>query len=210
MDRRHRRVRRPVALGRRPVPAQRARLRRRGAIAAAILMRAVPHAAHAQGWRDRSRDLVEVIEHETARDLARGDVRPPNRFPRRAVRLGRCMAVSRRLVRLARPKQWVKNVLVIAAPGAAGVLGEATALVPHRDRVRVLLPRRERHLLHQRRARRRSRPPPPDEALPADRVGRVPVRAAIVGGVVLDRRGDRLVVRRPAGSSRSSSAVTSC
>jgi len=32
------------------------------------------------------------------------------------------------LLRLARPKQWVKNVLVIAAPGAAGVLGHGTAL----------------------------------------------------------------------------------
>jgi decaprenyl-phosphate phosphoribosyltransferase len=32
-------------------------------------------------------------------------------------------------VKEARPKQWVKNVLVIAAPGAAGVLGERTALV---------------------------------------------------------------------------------
>jgi decaprenyl-phosphate phosphoribosyltransferase len=29
------------------------------------------------------------------------------------------------LVRTARPKQWIKNVLVFAAPGAAGVLGEA-------------------------------------------------------------------------------------
>jgi decaprenyl-phosphate phosphoribosyltransferase len=32
------------------------------------------------------------------------------------------------LVRTARPKQWSKNVLVFAAPGAAGVLGHATPL----------------------------------------------------------------------------------
>jgi decaprenyl-phosphate phosphoribosyltransferase len=32
------------------------------------------------------------------------------------------------LVRLARPKQWVKNVLVVAAPGAAGVLTEGHAI----------------------------------------------------------------------------------
>jgi decaprenyl-phosphate phosphoribosyltransferase len=37
--------------------------------------------------------------------------------------------VTRDLLRLARPKQWVKNVLVFAAPGAAGVLDEGGVLV---------------------------------------------------------------------------------
>src|SRR5450755_500685 len=32
------------------------------------------------------------------------------------------------LIRTARPKQWMKNVLVFAAPGAAGVLGHARPL----------------------------------------------------------------------------------
>lgn len=34
------------------------------------------------------------------------------------------ISVPRALIRVARPKQWVKNVLVFAAPGAAGVLGK--------------------------------------------------------------------------------------
>jgi decaprenyl-phosphate phosphoribosyltransferase len=33
------------------------------------------------------------------------------------------------LIRLARPRQWTKNVLVVAAPGAAGVLLEARSIV---------------------------------------------------------------------------------
>jgi decaprenyl-phosphate phosphoribosyltransferase len=33
------------------------------------------------------------------------------------------------LLRLARPKQWIKNVLLFAAPGAAGALGHRTPLV---------------------------------------------------------------------------------
>jgi decaprenyl-phosphate phosphoribosyltransferase len=38
------------------------------------------------------------------------------------------VATWRALVRTARPKQWVKNVLVFAAPGAAGVLDEPAQL----------------------------------------------------------------------------------
>lgn len=37
--------------------------------------------------------------------------------------------MTRELLRLARPKQWVKNVLVFAAPGAAGVLDDAGDLI---------------------------------------------------------------------------------
>ncbi len=38
-------------------------------------------------------------------------------------------ALASALVRLARPRQWLKNVLLFAAPGAAGVLGQRTPLV---------------------------------------------------------------------------------
>ena len=38
------------------------------------------------------------------------------------------MSVTRGLLRTARPKQWIKNVLVFAAPGAAGVLDDWPAL----------------------------------------------------------------------------------
>src|SRR5260370_38882785 len=41
---------------------------------------------------------------------------------------GRHPSLARSLLRTARPKQWVKNVLVFAAPGAAGVLTEPDQL----------------------------------------------------------------------------------
>jgi decaprenyl-phosphate phosphoribosyltransferase len=41
---------------------------------------------------------------------------------------GRRPSLARSLLRTARPKQWVKNVLVFAAPGAAGVLTELDQL----------------------------------------------------------------------------------
>jgi decaprenyl-phosphate phosphoribosyltransferase len=41
---------------------------------------------------------------------------------------GRTSSTARALLRTARPKQWVKNVLVFAAPGAAGVLDNPAQL----------------------------------------------------------------------------------
>jgi decaprenyl-phosphate phosphoribosyltransferase len=38
-------------------------------------------------------------------------------------------SMARALLRTARPRQWIKNVLLFAAPGAAGVLGHRTPLV---------------------------------------------------------------------------------
>ena len=99
------------------------------------------------------------------------------------------------LIRLARPKQWIKNVLVVAAPGAAGVLGERAVAVPHGDRVRVLLPRGERHVLHQRRARRRRRSSPPDQAVPPYRIGRGLRTHRDRRRRAADRRRDRALVR---------------
>lgn len=49
-----------------------------------------------------------------------GDPAPTDERPRRSLPIA--------LVVAARPKQWVKNVLVFAAPGAAGVLGQRGAL----------------------------------------------------------------------------------
>ena len=95
----------------------------------------------------------------------------------------------------ARPKQWVKNVLVFAAPGAAGVLTEPDQLAAHAGRVRRVLPRRERHVLPERRARRRGRPPAPDQAQPSRSRPAARQRPALakVMAVVLDR-GWRLAI----------------
>ena len=38
------------------------------------------------------------------------------------------MGLAAGLIRTARPRQWIKNLLVFAAPGAAGVLTHGTAL----------------------------------------------------------------------------------
>ena len=112
----------------------------------------------------------------------------------------------RGLVRTARPKQWVKNVLVFAAPGAAGVLDDWPQLGQRRAGVRRLLLRRQRDVLLERHPRRRRRSPPPDEALPPDRRrrGRRSGTARVVGTVCIDRRprrrrADRAVADRRRG-----------
>ena len=125
----------------------------------------------AQGVRRRDdRSRPTAIEHRPADPPARRRP-PPAGDRRRAAAEPTSLVVG--LVKLARPKQWAKNVLVFAAPGGRGRarqprVGRSTPI----DRVRRLLPGRRRHLLHQRRPRRRGRPPPPQEAQPAGRVGR--------------------------------------
>jgi decaprenyl-phosphate phosphoribosyltransferase len=61
---------------------------------------------------------VEAFRREPTPDPTRGD----------ADASARPTSTPYALVRLARPKQWVKNLLVLAAPGAAGVLDEPEAL----------------------------------------------------------------------------------
>ena len=89
----------------------------------------------------------------------------PDRAPTRRTRSLRRKAI----IKTARPKQWTKNVLVFAAPAAAGVLDEREHLLQTLVAFVGLLPRGERHLLPQRRHRRRGRPPPPHQAAPTRR-----------------------------------------
>ena len=65
----------------------------------------------------------------------------PRRAPPTSPNHLRCCAPR---VRTARPKQWTKNVLVFAAPAAAGVLDERDHLVRDAGGVRRVLPRGER------------------------------------------------------------------
>ena len=62
------------------------------------------------------------------------------------------------VVRLMRPRQWIKNLLVFASPAAAGVLDDPEYATRALVVVRGLLPGGERGLLPQRRRRRGGRP----------------------------------------------------
>ncbi len=55
--------------------------------------------------------------------------RAPSIGPDTATPRAHTRSLFKSLVRLARPKQWVKNVLLLAAPGAAGALGDGRVLV---------------------------------------------------------------------------------
>ena len=55
--------------------------------------------------------------------------RPPAASPPGDPTPARSPSLARSILRTARPKQWAKNVLVFAAPGAAGVLNEPDELV---------------------------------------------------------------------------------
>ena len=72
------------------------------------------------------------------------------------------------LLRIARPRQWVKNLLVFAAPAAAGVLSHGTVAAHAAGAFGVFCLAASGTLLPQRRPRRRGRPAPPRQA-PAPR-----------------------------------------
>ena len=91
----------------------------------------------------------------------------------------------RGLVQLARPRQWTKNLLVFAAPAAAGVLDNAGPAVDALIAFARLLPGGLRHVLRQRRPRRRCRPAPSDQAHPARGLRRGAGGVAYAGGAVL-------------------------
>ncbi|WP_084704291.1 decaprenyl-phosphate phosphoribosyltransferase [Phaeacidiphilus oryzae] len=71
-----------------------------------------------------------MVEHASAATLE--DDRPPGAqggaspLPHGATLLGDPLALAGGLVRTARPRQWVKNLLVVAAPAAAGQLFSVT------------------------------------------------------------------------------------
>ena len=73
------------------------------------------------------------------------------------------------LVRSMRPRQWTKNLLVVAAPLAAGQLFDAPVVLADRASRSSLLPRCQCGLPRQRRRRRRVRPRSPAQAAPPDR-----------------------------------------
>jgi decaprenyl-phosphate phosphoribosyltransferase len=91
----------------------------------------------------------------------------------------------RSLLRLARPKQWTKNVLVLAAPGAAGVLDEPGAL---RDTaiafVCFCLAASATYYLNDALDAEADRVHPTKRSRPVAS-GAVSVRTAMVGGVIL-------------------------
>jgi decaprenyl-phosphate phosphoribosyltransferase len=105
------------------------------------------------------------------------------------------------LLRLARPKQWAKNVLVFAAPGAAGVLDQAT---PLRDTVLALvafcLAASGTYYLNDARDVEADRRHPTKRRRPVA-AGVVPVPMALAGSAVLIAAGIGLgfAVRGPLG-----------
>jgi decaprenyl-phosphate phosphoribosyltransferase len=95
------------------------------------------------------------------------------------------MSLVSGLVRLARPKQWAKNVLVFAAPGAAGVLDQAGPLVETiLAFVSFCFAASGTYFLNDARDVEADRRHPTKCRRPVAS-GAVPVSVAVVGGVVL-------------------------
>lgn len=82
------------------------------------------------GSRLNNPRLQAATESEAASAGSDGFAQAGVRAPRAAQKVDRSpRAVALGLVRAARPKQWAKNILVVAAPGAAGVLTQPAVAV---------------------------------------------------------------------------------
>ena len=125
----------------RPLPARRARIRRRhrGGIASRWESRSwLARTAGSRPMVSRSssrtfltnRSRSERVRASETRLLVEAHRRDPLAVPSPddAPAVPRHQSTPRALLRLARPKQWVKNILVLAAPGAAGVLDQSAAV----------------------------------------------------------------------------------
>ena len=79
------------------------------------------------------------------------------------------LGVARGVLKTMRPRQWVKNILVFAAPFVGGRPAHPGHRPQAADRLRRVLARRVGDLPGQRREGRRGGPRAPDQAVPADR-----------------------------------------
>ncbi len=140
-----------------------------------------PAPARCGGGSARTADPSDRIPRVRWCDGSRGGRAPPARRTRTAPFRSPSVAPYRTAEAVVEERARVRR------PGGQRVARPGDGPRPLADRLRVLLPRGQRHVLPQRRGRRRERPAPSDQAQPTGRVG-------------CDLRRARTDGRRPAGA----------